>query len=123
MSFGNLAQQDINQAPSAGYGGLGGVGPGTAQSHPLAVYEVPRPMTVQVVHVVYTGGILGLFSGRSQKFSGTCQQYLSQGYRLAHVLPGRPSLLRRLLELSQLVLTLSVYTQEQGEMLVFERPS
>lgn len=118
MSFG---QQVITPSGSGAYGGANGVAI-VAQAQPLAVYEVPRPIMIHVVHVQYSGGIVGIFSNRAQTFSNTCQAFLSQGYRLAHVLPPRPSLFQRLAELVLLCITFCIYTTESGEMLVFERP-
>jgi hypothetical protein len=118
MSF---AQQTTNQSGSGAYGGTNNVAI-VAQAQPLAVYEVPRPNMVHVVHVQYVGGIVGIFFNRAEKFSSTCQTFLSQGYRLAHVLPPRPSLIQLIAQLLLLSFTCCIFTIETGEMLVFERP-
>ena len=75
----------------------------------------------RVTRVTYTGGIIGLFSDRNRQLQLAIGAHYGEGYRLRHVLPGRPSIIWTIIQLFCLMITLLLWAPEPGETLIFER--
>ena len=77
--------------------------------------------TTLVRQMSYNGGLLGAFSSDRKKLQVEINRQNDQGYRLAHVLPGKVSALSVVVQLVCLLLTLFLWSPVYGETLVFER--
>ena len=82
----------------------------------------PQQLNTKVVQMSYSGGIIGmLLSNKRKKLEDEIQRWNDDGYRLRHVLPGKPGLADVIVQAIILVCTFMLYAPTPGEALIFER--
>lgn len=77
----------------------------------------------RAVRVSYSGGLIGLFFGRSQgKVEAVLQKQNAEGWNYCEMVPDQPNLLIHLLRFLLLIATLGLWTLSTGYIFIFEKP-
>lgn len=97
--------------------------PGAPVLAPAGSEAMPATLQLEskVIQMSYHGGLIGMFSDNRKKLQDEIQRWNDDGFRLRHVLPGKPGIFTVIVQAVCLFFTMMLWAPVPGEALVFER--